>query len=125
MDVRAVAKFIRVSPRKARLVVDVVRGKSVVEAERLLMFMNKKAAAPVLKLIRSAAANAEHNFKLNKDQLVVAEIQANVGFVMKRFMPRAFGRAATLRKRTSHLSVVLRERPKQPNAEPTKKEATK
>lgn len=121
MKVRAVAKFIRYSPRKTRLVVDVVRGKSVAEAERLLMFMNKKAAEPVLKVIRSAAANAEHNFKLKKDQLVVAEIQANEGFVMKRFRPRAFGRAATLRKRTSHVSVVLEERVKPEVKNETKK----
>ena len=122
MDVRAVAKFIRVSPRKARLVVDVVRGKSVAEAERLLMFMNKKAAEPVLKLVRSAAANAEHNFKLKKDQMYVAEIQANEGFVMKRFMPRAFGRATTLRKRSSNITVVLRERAQKPATDDSTKQ---
>lgn len=110
MKVHATAKFVRIAPRKARLVVDAVRGLSVAEAVKMLTVMNKKAAEPVLKLIQSAVANAEHNYKLQKDSLFVSEIRANEGFVMKRFMPRAFGRASTIRKKTSHLHVTLDER---------------
>ncbi len=109
MKVRATAKFVRISPRKARLVIDQVRGVSIAEAERTLQFMNKKAAEPVLKLIKSAVANAEHNNKQKKEHLYIAEITANDGFTMKRWRPRAFGRATKIRKRTTHLTVVLDE----------------
>ncbi|MFH1426193.1 MAG: 50S ribosomal protein L22 [Candidatus Kerfeldbacteria bacterium] len=110
MKVQASAKHIRISPRKIRLVVDQVRGLSVAEAERVLQFMNKKGAESVLKLIRSAAANAEHNNKLQKENLYIASITADEGFTIKRYRARAFGRAAMIRKRTSQLTVVLDEK---------------
>lgn len=122
MKVQAKAKFIRISPRKARLVVDQVRGLSVEKAENILNFMNKKAAEPVLKLIKSAVANAEHNYKLNKKSLVIKEIFADEGFTMKRFTPRAFGRASKIRKRTTHISVVLEGKEATPAAKPKKAE---
>lgn len=92
-----------------RLVVDQVRGLPVPKAESILRFMNKKAAVSVLKLIQSAAANAKDTAKVEKENLKVATIFADGGFVMKRFRARAFGRAVTIRKRTSHVTVVLDE----------------
>jgi len=109
MSFHASAKSIRVSPRKMRLVVDQVRGLPVPKAESILRFMNKKAAVSVLKLIQSAAANAESTAKVEKQNLKITTIFADGGFVMKRFRARAFGRAVTIRKRTSHVSVVLDE----------------
>ncbi len=107
MEVRANARYIRMSPRKVRLVVDAVRGKHVDAAITQLRFLNKAAALPVLKLLQSAVANAEHNFKLDRGSLYVKAIAADGGPVLKRWRARAFGRAATIRKRTSHISVVL------------------
>jgi large subunit ribosomal protein L22 len=95
------------SPRKVRLVIDTVRGLPVSVAESRLQFMNKGAALPVLKLLRSAIANAEHNFKLDKATLTVKTITADGGPVLKRFQPRAFGRGAPIRKRTTHINLVL------------------
>ncbi|MBI2411478.1 MAG: 50S ribosomal protein L22 [Candidatus Kerfeldbacteria bacterium] len=109
MQVRATATSVRISPRKVRLVLDQVRGLSVEQAERALLFMNKKGAEPVLKLVRSAAANAVHNNKAEKKNLIVQSIFADQGFTIKRFRPRAFGRAGMIRKRTSRLTVVLDE----------------
>lgn len=96
----------RQSPRKTRLVTDLVKGKSVTEALTVLKFLDKRAAAPVTKLIASAAANAE---KQGEDarQLFIKDFTVNKGIVMKRSMPRAFGRSAPIRHRTSHLLVVL------------------
>lgn len=110
MKVVATAQLIRIAPRKVRLVIDVVRGKSTEEALRILKFVNKRASLPVEKLIRSAMANAEHNFKLDKKNLVITSITANEGPTLKRFKPRAFGRAAVIRKRSSHISVVLEDK---------------
>jgi len=109
MKIEASAKSVRISPRKARLVVNEVRGLSVIQAESILQFMNKKGAEIVLKVVRSAAANAVHNSNLAKKDLIVSEISVNEGFTIKRFMPRAFGRATPIRKRTSHIRVVLAE----------------
>ena len=95
------------SPRKVRLVVDAVRGLPVAAAETRLQFIKKDAALPVLKLLRSAVANAEHNFKLRKEDLVVATITADGGPTLKRSRPRAFGRAAAIRKRTTHINITL------------------
>lgn len=110
MKVTATSKFVRISPRKARLVVDSVRGMSVIQAEATLAVMPKKGAEPVMKLLKSAVANAIHNFQLDRENLVIAEITANEGMTIKRFTPRAFGRATMVRKRTSHLSIVLDEK---------------
>ncbi len=107
MEVKAYAKNIRMSPRKVRLVIDVIRGMNVSKAETQLRFLKKAAALPVLKLMNSAVANAEHNFKLNKSDLIVKTIMADGGPVIKRFTPKAFGRSAPIRKRTSHITLIL------------------
>lgn len=109
MEVKAKAKHIRISPRKVRLVVDVVRGKNVGNALNQLKFTNKKAAGPIQKLIDSAIANAVNDFELAKDNLFIKEIRVDEGATMKRWMPRARGRATPIRKRTSHISLVLGE----------------
>ncbi len=95
------------SPRKVRLVVDAVRGLPVGAAETRLQFLPKLAAEPVLKLLRSAIANAEHNFHLKKEDLVIKTLVVDQGPTIKRSRPRAFGRAAPIRKRTSHITLVL------------------
>lgn len=103
----AVAKNIRISPYKVRAVLDVIRGKSYKEAVALLVALNKSSSDPVLKVVNSAAANAEHNLKLNKDELFVAECFADQGMTLKRMMPRAKGRGTRILKRTSHITVIL------------------
>ena len=95
------------SPRKVRLVIDSIRGLKALKAETQLTFMNKGAALPVLKLLRSAMANAEHNFHLRKEDLVVKTITADGGPILKRSRPRAFGRAAPIRKRSTHINLIL------------------
>lgn len=109
MDVKASARFIRMSPKKIRLVVDLVRGMPAQEAEKQLRFVPKAASLPVLKLLRSAIANAENNFKLDGKDLVIKEIRVDQGPTLKRWMPRAFGRASTIRKRSSHISILLND----------------
>ena len=103
----AIARYIRISPRKVKIVIDLIRGKSIREAEAILTYTPKSATEPVLKLLNSAVANAEANLDMNRDQLYVAEIYANQGPTLKRFRPRARGSAAHIRKRTSHISIVL------------------
>ncbi len=103
----ATAKYIRISPSKARVVMDVVRGKSVVEAVAILENTPKAASAPLVKLINSAAANAENGKGLTKDELFVAEIRADAGPIYKRYQPVSKGRAHSIMKRTSHFTVVL------------------
>lgn len=95
------------APRKVRLVIDTIRGKSALAAETQLSFMNKAAAEPVLKLLRSAMANAAHNFQMQKEDLMVKAIMADGGPTIKRARPRAFGRSAPIRKRTTHITIVL------------------
>lgn len=107
MDVHASLRYLRMSPRKVRLVINAIRGLSVTAAETRLQFLPKLASEPVLKLLRSAIANAEHNFHLKKEDLVVKTITADGGPTMSRFRPRAFGRAAPIRKRTTHINLVL------------------
>jgi large subunit ribosomal protein L22 len=99
----------RQSPRKVRLLADLVRGKQVDKAVHDLEFSHKRAAAPFVKLIKSAVANARHNSNIESAGLIVKEVQVNKGIVMKRMMPRAMGRGARINKRTSHLTVVLAE----------------
>lgn len=123
MQVRAHARYIRMSPRKVRLVVDLVRGKDVVPAIQQLTFTNKAASLPVKKVIESAVANAEHNNKLQRDNLFISQIMVNQGPTLQRWLPRAFGRATPLRKRSCHISVVLDERvPTAPAADTAKDE---
>ena len=103
----ATAKFVRVSPMKARRVLALVRGKSVSEALAVLKYAPQGAAKDVAKVVASAAANAENNFGLDPRTLVVSECWANEGPTMRRFQPRAHGRAFQIRKRTSHITVVV------------------
>ena len=109
-EARAIAKNVRITPRKARLVIDLVRGKDVKVALGILANTNKAASEPVAKLIKSAAANAVNNFGMDEDSLYVAEIYANDGLRMKRYLPRAKGSASGLVKRNSHLTVVVKMR---------------
>jgi large subunit ribosomal protein L22 len=106
----AIAYNIRVTPRKTRLVIDLVRGKKVADALGILANVNKAASPDVVKVIKSAAANAVHNFGFNKDKLYISEIWANEGMRMKRSMPRARGSATLIIKRMSHLTCVVKER---------------
>ena len=110
MQARAKLTMLRSTAQKTRLVVDLVRGKDVAEAENILAFTNRRAAEPVLKLLRSAKANAVNNHDMFEENLVVSQIFVNEGPTMKRFLPRARGRADLLRKRTCHVEIVLEER---------------
>jgi ribosomal protein L22 len=105
--VRAQARYVRTSARKARLVCDHIRGKDVAEARAILAFTPRAAAKPWLKLLESAVANAEHNHELVGEELRISSVHADEGPTLKRFRPRAMGRATRIRKRTSHLSIEL------------------
>jgi large subunit ribosomal protein L22 len=109
-EVHARMSYLRVAPRKTRFVVDLVRGKPVDEAIRILAFTRRAASEPVLKLIKSAVANAGQNESIDVDTLFVKDIQVGPGPMLKRFQPRAMGRAFPIKKRTSHVTVVLQER---------------
>lgn len=125
MEVKAKLRYLRMSPRKVRLVIDSVRGLDVGAAESQLRFIPKAAAKPVLKLLASAIANAEHNFNLNKSNLYIKEIRVDDGPTLKRWMPKAMGRADTIRKRSSHINLVLDEREKTQSPEKSKGSAVK
>ena len=107
MEAKAKLMGVRISPQKAKLVVDLVRGKSVNEALEILAFTPKFAANTVAKLIKSAAANATNNFKMDEASLYVKEIWVGPGRTLKRFMPKAKGSASRILKRTSHINVVV------------------
>ena len=109
MEARAVAKYVRVSPRKVRLVMDEIRGKKVGDALNWLAFSPQKGAFLLKKLIHSAVANAENRADVDVDALYIKRVFADEGPTLKRFRPRAMGRATKIRKRTSHLTVVLDE----------------
>lgn len=108
--VRAQLKYLRIAPRKVRLVADVIRNKKVVVASTKLGFMPKRAAKPILKLLNSARANARNNFNLDDSALFIKEIRVDAGTVMKRYMPQARGIAHIIRKKTSHVTLVLGDR---------------
>jgi len=110
MKVRAQAKYIRQSPYKVRRVLDLVRGLPVDEARNVLTLTDRRAASTVRKVLESAVANAEHNHALDGDELFVAEAYADEGPTLKRFRPRARGRATPIRKRTSHITIVVAEK---------------
>lgn len=110
MEARATARFVRVSPRKAREVIDLVRGKSVQDAEAILKFTPRAAAEIVGKVVHSAAANAEKNLRIKPETLYVSEAFVNEGPTIKRIRPRAMGRAFRINKRTSHITVVVKQR---------------
>jgi large subunit ribosomal protein L22 len=107
---RAVAKWLRTSPTKARRAADLVRGKPLQEARRLLAFTPLKSSGLVSKVLESAVANATHNFDLPEDRLYVHRAFVDEGIVIKRWNPRAYGRANRIRKRTAHVTVVVRAR---------------
>jgi large subunit ribosomal protein L22 len=110
MEVKAVAKYIRVSPRKIRLVMDEIRGKKVEEALNLLTFAPQKGAPILRKVVNSALANAGQYPDIDVDSLFIRRVFANEGPTLKRFRPRAMGRATRIRKRSCHLTVILGER---------------
>jgi len=112
MEARAIAKYVRMSPRKVRLVVDQIRGKGVNDAYAILQFSKKGAAEPVSKTLRSAVANAQYKAQdqgdvLDMDELVVSQIYVDEGPTLRRYRAAAQGRAAPIRKRTSHITVVV------------------
>ncbi|OGP55295.1 MAG: 50S ribosomal protein L22 [Deltaproteobacteria bacterium RBG_13_52_11b] len=110
MEVRAKLRFVRMGPRKARLVADLIRGKGSEEAVNILRFTQKAAAKIISKLLKSAIANATQKKSIDIDRLYVKQITVDQGPMMKRFMPRALGRATTIRKKTSHIQIVLDEK---------------
>ena len=121
-EVGARANFVRVTPRKVRLVIDQIRGLAVADALNVLRFTHKAAMSPVAKLLNSAIANATNNFEIEKNRLFIKKITADDGPTIKRQQPRAFGRSAMIRKRTSHINLILGVAPA--NA-PVKKTTTK
>jgi large subunit ribosomal protein L22 len=110
MQAKAVARTIRIAPRKVRLVVDLIRGKQVGEAISILRHTQKSASPVVEKLLNSAIANAEHNYEMEANNLVVTQAFVDEGPTLKRFRPRAMGRASAINKRTSHITIVLSEK---------------
>ncbi|MCI0677858.1 MAG: 50S ribosomal protein L22 [Actinobacteria bacterium] len=110
MRVRAHSRYVRQSPYKVRRVLDLVRGLGVEEARHVLRLTPRAAAEPVSKVLASAVANAEHNHALDAEDLVIAEAYANEGPTLKRFTPRARGRATSIHKRTCHITIVVAER---------------
>lgn len=109
MEVKAQLRYLRQAPRKTRLIADLIKGATVEEAEKQLKFSPKRGASSLSKLLQSAVSNAKNNFQLDKENLYVKEIRVDKGSILKRYRPRARGRATMIRKRTSHISLVLDE----------------
>jgi large subunit ribosomal protein L22 len=110
MQAKAMAKTVRIAPRKARLVIDLIRGKQVGEAIAILRHTPKGVSPVIEKVVKSAVANAEHNYEMDVERLFISEAFVDEGPTMKRFRPRAMGRASKINKRTSHITVVLTEK---------------
>lgn len=110
MEARATAKTLRIQPRKARLVLDLIRGKDVEEAAAILKYTPNKGGYMVGKVLKSAVANAVNNHDMDESKLYVKECYANEGMTLKRYMPRAKGSASPIHKRTSHITVVVAEK---------------
>ena len=110
MEARAIAKTVRIAPRKARLVIDLIRNKDVKEADKILANLNKESARLIRKVLTSACANAENNLGLDKNNLYVKEAYINEGVTMKRMRFGSRGRVDPIRKRTSHITVVVSEK---------------
>ena len=110
MDAKAAARFVRIAPRKARIVIDLIRGKQVSDAQTILKFTPRFSADVIEKVLNSAVANAENNFKMHRDRLIISEAYVDQGPTLKRFMPRAQGRASMIHKRTSHITIVVSEK---------------
>ena len=111
MEIKAKLNYLHIAPRKVRAVADVMRGKSAGDAEMVLKFLKKRASQHLLKLLKSAIANAKHNFNVEKEKLTVGSIRVDQGPVMKRFMPRARGMASPIRKKQSHVTIILTSNP--------------
>ncbi len=109
MEIKAELNFLRMSPRKARLTIDMIRGKKIADALNIVKFSSRWAAKPVLKLLQSAIANATHNFNLQKENLYIKTIRVDNGPMLKRWSARAFGRASEIQKKTSHIEIILGE----------------
>ena len=107
MEARAVAKYVRISPRKARLVADAIRGKNVNAALRIVQLSSKKAARTIRKTLESAIANAENNYDVDVDSLSVVRATVDMGRALRRLRPRAYGRADIIRRPTSHVTIVV------------------
>lgn len=110
MEAKSVAKYIRIAPRKIRVVMDLIRGKNVGEAFAILKFTPKVGAEVIEKVLKSAVANAEHNFDMNVDKLYIASAYVDQGPTLKRIHPRSRGQAFKILKRSSHVTVVVKER---------------
>ncbi len=123
MRVRAQAKWVRTSPRKARIVLDHIRGRSVPEARTVLAFTSRAAATDIAKVLKSAVANAEANHGLDGDELIVEAAYADDGPTLKRWKPRARGRVNRIRKRTCHVTLVLVEQPEEQTRRRRRKQA--
>jgi large subunit ribosomal protein L22 len=122
MEVKAKVKNLRISPKKVRLVIDLIRGKDALKAQEMLRFIPKQAARPVLKLLNQAISSAENNFSLKAENLFIKKIIANEGQKLKRWRPRAFGRATPILKRATHVELILAE--KVPSSVSSKKKLT-
>lgn len=110
MEARAIAKNVKIAPRKARLVIDLVRGKDVIEADIILSNLNKEAARLIRKVLTSAVANAENNLGLDKENLFVSEAYINEGITLKRMKFSSRGHVDPIKKRTSHITIVVSDR---------------
>ena len=110
MEAKANLKYLRISPRKVKIVLDLIRGKDVATATAILLNTPKAASEPVLKLLKSAAANAENNHQMDPEKLYVSQVFACPGPIIKRMMPRAQGRAYRINKRTSHVTLAVAEK---------------
>lgn len=111
MQIKVVLKYLRIAPRKVRLVANLIKGLSVIEAENQLKFLAKRPAIPLLKLLKSAVANAGRNFNINKEDLHILRISVDGGPMLKRWLPRAMGRATPIQKKTSHVILILESKP--------------
>ncbi|MBE6778539.1 MAG: 50S ribosomal protein L22 [Ruminococcaceae bacterium] len=109
MEAKAQVTYVRISPRKVKIVLDLIRNKPVDEAQAIVKFTPKAACEPVAKLLKSAIANAENNYNMDRNSLYVAQAMVCPGPIMKRIRPRAQGRAYRIEKRTSHITLVLKE----------------
>ncbi|MCF7836075.1 MAG: 50S ribosomal protein L22 [Candidatus Marinimicrobia bacterium] len=112
VTVKAKLKYLKIAPRKTRLLIDLIKGMPLNEAKAHISASSKKASVPLLKLLKSAESNALHNFKLESEDLYVSGASVDGGPVLKRYMPKARGRATIIRRRTSHVSIVLSEQQK-------------
>jgi len=109
MEVKATLRYLRMSPRKVRLVANLIKGKTVKEAQDYLKILKKRAKEPLLKLLKSAVSNAKHNFNLSPENLYIYQLRVDEGPSLKRWMPRARGSASLIKKRSSHIYLVLKE----------------